>query len=69
MLKYKLRLLTFDGGGVQNLLTFQILKQLMEITNMESPLKFYNYFDIIKSTSTSGSVNSIINITEFGADK
>ena len=35
----------------------------------ESPPKPYNYFDMIKGTSTGGSVNSIVNVAEFRADK
>jgi patatin-like phospholipase/acyl hydrolase len=52
----ELCLLSFDGGGVRGLSSLQILKQLMEIIDPESPLKPCEYFDMIGGTSTGGSV-------------
>ncbi|XTI90835.1 hypothetical protein V2W45_1183608, partial [Cenococcum geophilum] len=37
-----------------------ILKQLIDTINPESPPKPYNYFDIIKGTSTSGLIAIIL---------
>jgi len=51
-----LRLLALDGGGVRGLSTLQILKQLMETIDAESPPKPCDYFDMIGGTSTGGSV-------------
>ena len=56
MPKHDLRLLALDSGGVRGLLTLQILKQLIDTINLELPLKPYNYFNIIRGTSTSGLV-------------
>ena len=69
MPEHELRLLALDGGGVRGLSTLQILKQLMETADSESPLKPCDYFDIIGGTSTGGSVNGIVNVAEFRADK
>ena len=41
----------------------------METANLKSLPKPYNYFDIIKNTSTGRSVNNIVNTAEFKADK
>ena len=69
MPEHELRLLALDGGGVRGLSTLQILKQLMETANPESPPKPCDYFNMIGGTSTGGSVNGIINVAEFRADK
>jgi patatin-like phospholipase/acyl hydrolase len=69
MPEHELRLLALDGGGVRGLSTLQILKQLMETADPESPPKPYDYFDMIGGTSTSGLVNGIVNVAEFRADK
>ena len=55
-----LRLLALDGGGVRGLSSLQILKQLMEVVDRESPPKPCDYFDMIGGTSTGGFVNSTI---------
>jgi len=47
-------LLSLDGGGVRGLSTLQILKQLMETINPDSPPKPSDYFDMIGGTSTGG---------------
>ncbi|ORY18197.1 acyl transferase/acyl hydrolase/lysophospholipase [Clohesyomyces aquaticus] len=49
-----LRLLALDGGGVRGLSTLQILKQLMDTIDPESPPKPCDYFDMIGGTSTGG---------------
>ncbi|KAF2184976.1 FabD/lysophospholipase-like protein [Zopfia rhizophila CBS 207.26] len=54
MPEHDLRLLTFDSGGVRGLSTLQIMKQLMDTIDLESPLKPCDYFDMIGGTSTSG---------------
>ena len=69
MPEHELRLLALDGGGVRGLSTLQILKQLMETADPESPPKPCDYFDMIGGTSTGGSVNGIVSVTEFRADK
>jgi patatin-like phospholipase/acyl hydrolase len=51
-----LRLLALDGGGVRGLSTLQILKQLMDTIDPESPPKPCDYFDMIGGTSTGGFV-------------
>ena len=56
MSEHDLRLLALDGGGVRGLATLQILKQLMDTVDPESPLKPCDYFDMIGGTSTNGSV-------------
>jgi len=56
MPEHDFRLLALDGGGVRDLSTLQILKQLMDTINPESPPKPCDYFDIIGGTSTGGSV-------------
>ena len=56
MSEHNLRLLALDGGGVRGLSTLQIVKQLMETIDPESPPKPCDYFDIIGGTSTGGSV-------------
>ena len=43
----ELCLLSLDGGGVRGLSSLQILKQLMESINPESPPKPCDYFDMI----------------------
>jgi patatin-like phospholipase/acyl hydrolase len=53
----QLCLLSLDGGGVRGLSSLQILKQLMETINPESPPKPCEYFDMIGGTSTGGSVS------------
>jgi len=58
-----LRLLALDGGGVRGLSTLQIVKQLMEIVDPESPPKPCDYFDMIGGTSTGGSVVIALPIT------
>ena len=47
-------LLALDGGGIRGLSSLQILKQLMESINPQSPPKPYDYFDMIGGTSTGG---------------
>jgi hypothetical protein len=47
-------LLSLDGGGVRGLSTLQILKQLMETIDPDSPPKPSDYFDMIGGTSTGG---------------
>ncbi|KAF2179206.1 FabD/lysophospholipase-like protein [Zopfia rhizophila CBS 207.26] len=54
MPEHDLRLLALDGGGVRGLSTLQILKQLMDTINPESPPKPCDYFDMIGGTSTGG---------------
>jgi len=56
MPEHELRLLALDGGGVRGLSTLQILKQLMDTIDPESPPKPCNYFDMIGGTSTGGLV-------------
>lgn len=56
MSENKLRLLALDGGGVRGLSTLQILKQLMEVIDPESPPKPCDCFDMIGGTSTGGFV-------------
>jgi patatin-like phospholipase/acyl hydrolase len=60
MPEHDLRLLALDGGGVRGLSTLQILKQLMDTINPESPPKPCDYFDMIGGTSTGGSVLIIL---------
>lgn len=48
----ELCLLSLDGGGVGGLSSLQILKQLMESINPESPPKPCDYFEMIGGTST-----------------
>jgi patatin-like phospholipase/acyl hydrolase len=47
-------LLSLDGGGIRGLSSLQILKQLMETINPQSPPKPCDYFDMIGGTSTGG---------------
>jgi patatin-like phospholipase/acyl hydrolase len=56
MSEHGLRLLVLDGGGVRGLATLQILKQLMDTVDPESPPKPCDYFDMIGGTSTGGLV-------------
>ena len=56
MPEHDFRLLALDGGGVRDLSTLQILKQLMDTIDPESPPKPCDYFDMIGGTSTGGSV-------------
>jgi patatin-like phospholipase/acyl hydrolase len=56
MPEHDLRLLALDGGGIRGLSTLQILKQLMDTIDPESPPKPCDYFDMIGGTSTGGSV-------------
>jgi patatin-like phospholipase/acyl hydrolase len=56
MPEHDFRLLALDGGGVRDLSTLQILKQLMDTIDPESPPKPCDYFDIIGGTSTGGLV-------------
>ena len=56
MPEHELRLLALDGGGVRGLSTLQILKQLMDTIDPESPPKPCDYFDMIGGTSTGGLV-------------
>jgi patatin-like phospholipase/acyl hydrolase len=51
-----LRLLALDGGGVRGLSTLQIVKQLIDTIDLESPPKPCGYFDMIRGTSTGGFV-------------
>ena len=57
MPKHELRLLSLDGGGVRGLSTLQILKQLMEVIDPESPPKPCDFFDMIGGTITGGYVS------------
>ena len=52
--KRKLRLLSFDGGGVRGLAALLILDQLMHTINSNNPPKPCDYFDMIGGTSTGG---------------
>lgn len=54
MPEHDLRLLALDGGGARGLSTLQILKQLMDTVDPESPPKPCEYFDMIGGTSTGG---------------
>lgn len=54
MPEHELRLLALDGGGVRGLSTLQILKQLMDTIDPESPPKPCDHFDMIGGTSTGG---------------
>jgi len=56
MSEHDLRLLVLDGGGVRGLATLQILKQLMDTVDPESPPKPCDYFNMIGGTSTGGLV-------------
>ena len=69
MPEHELCLLALDGGGVRGLSTLQILKQLMETVDLESPPKPCDYFDMIGGTSTGGSVPSIVGFARFKTDK
>ena len=60
MPELELRLLALDGGGVRGLSTLQILKQLMEVVDLESPPKPCDYFDMIGGTSTGGFVGDVV---------
>lgn len=68
MPKQGLRLLALDGGVVRGLSSLQILKQLMEVVDPESPPKPCDYFDMIGGTSTGGFVYSIIKKLRSFAD-
>ena len=63
-----LRLLALDGGGVRGLSSLQILKQLMEVVDRESPPKPCDYFDMIGGTSTGGFVHRMIRKLRYWAD-
>ncbi|XTI91299.1 FabD/lysophospholipase-like protein [Cenococcum geophilum] len=54
MPEHDFRLLALDGGGVRGLSTLQIVKQLMDTIDPESPPKPCDYFDMIGGTSTGG---------------
>ncbi|OCK99248.1 FabD/lysophospholipase-like protein [Cenococcum geophilum 1.58] len=56
MPEHDFRLLALDGGGVRGLSTLQIVKQLMDTIDPESPPKPCDYFDMIGGTSTGGCV-------------
>jgi len=56
----ELRLLALDGGGVRGFSMLQILKQLMDVVDPESPPKPCDYFDMIGGTSTGGLVSEVI---------
>lgn len=56
MSENELRLLALDGGGVRGLSILQILKQLMNVIDPESPPKPCDCFDMIGGTSTGGFV-------------
>lgn len=58
MREHEIRLLALDGGGVRGLSSLQILKQLMNVVNPESPPKPCDYFDMIGGTSTGGLVSN-----------
>ena len=60
MPELELRLLALDGGGVRGLSTLQILKQLMNVVDPESPPKPCDYFDMIGGTSTGGCVAPVM---------
>lgn len=60
MPEHDLRLLALDGGGVRGLSALQILKQLMDTVDPESPPKPCDYFDMIGGTSTGGLVAIIL---------
>lgn len=60
MPEQELRLLALDGGGVRGLSSLQILKQLMDVIDPESPPKPCDYFDVIGGTSTGGFVGSAV---------
>src|SRR5277367_2576597 len=60
MPKHELRLLALDGGGVRGLSMLQILKQLMNVVDPESPPKPCDYFDMIGGTSTGGLVSEAV---------
>jgi patatin-like phospholipase/acyl hydrolase len=60
MPEHELRLLALDGGGVRGLSTLQILKQLMDVIDPESPPKPCDYFDMIGGTSTGGFVSDVV---------
>ncbi len=60
MAEQDLRLLALDGGGVRGLSSLQILKQLMDVIDPESPPKPCDYFDMIGGTSTGGFVDSAV---------
>lgn len=68
MPEHDLRLLALDGGGVRGLSTLQILKQLMDTIDPESPPKPCDYFDLIGGTSTGGSV-SLSLLASYKAEK
>ena len=57
MSEHELRLLAIDGGGVRGLSALQILKQLMDVVDPESPPKPCDYFNMIAGTSTGGFVS------------
>jgi patatin-like phospholipase/acyl hydrolase len=49
-----LNLLCLDGGGVRGLSSLYILKQLMELININNPPRPCECFDMIGGTSTGG---------------
>lgn len=54
MLESDLRLLAFDGYDVCGLSTLHLVKQLVDIIDLESPPKPYDYFKMLRGTSTGG---------------
>ena len=60
MPEQELRLLALDGGGIRGLSSLQILKQLMDMVDLQSPPKPCDYFDMIGGTSTGGFVGIAI---------
>lgn len=60
MPEHDLCLLALDGGSVRGLSALQIVKQLIDTINPESPPKACDYFDMIGGTSTSGSVLAVL---------
>jgi len=68
MPEHELRLLALDGGGVRGLSMLQILKQLMDVVDPESPPKPCDYFDMIGGTSTGGFVSEVVCNTGYLAN-
>ncbi|OBT70958.1 hypothetical protein VF21_10052, partial [Pseudogymnoascus sp. 05NY08] len=68
MPEHELRLLALDGGGVRGLSTLQILKQLMDLVDPESPPKPCDYFDMIEGTSTSGLIAIMLGRLQMTVD-
>jgi hypothetical protein len=65
----KIRLLALDGGGVRGLSMLQILKQLMDIIDPQSPPNPCDYFDMIGGTSTGGLAAELVYNTGFIANE